>query len=95
MRTYSLSSTCQLTIQQSDLTKVRVDNVWHQRGSLIVLFTALALLAWGPARADFIPLGDLPGGTFFSLANGVSADGSVVVGRGTSALGSEAFIWDG
>ena len=41
-----------------------------------------------------IGLGDLPGGTFSSHASGVSADGSVVVGNGHTALGSEAFIWD-
>ncbi len=60
---------------------------------LIVLVTGLALLAWGPARADFIPLGDLPGGSFSSRATGVSADGSVVVGVGVSASGVEAFRW--
>jgi probable HAF family extracellular repeat protein len=41
-----------------------------------------------------VGLGDLPGGVFFSSANGVSGDGSVVVGRGDSANGSEAFIWN-
>jgi hypothetical protein len=51
-----------------------------------------ALLAGSPARADFIPLGDLPGGIiFFSEAIGVSADGSVVVGSSISASGIEAF----
>jgi probable HAF family extracellular repeat protein len=40
-------------------------------------------------------LGDLPGGDFRSVALGVSADGSVVVGRGSSDAGQEAFIWDG
>ena len=41
-----------------------------------------------------VGLGDLPGGGFSSGANGVSADGSVVVGQGSSASGFEAFIWD-
>jgi len=40
-----------------------------------------------------VGLGDLPGGTFFSVAHGVSSDGSVVVGKGTSASGVEAFRW--
>jgi len=40
-----------------------------------------------------VGLGDLSGGTFESLANGVSADGSVVVGQGASASGYEAFRW--
>jgi probable HAF family extracellular repeat protein len=45
------------------------------------------------AVATFTGLGDLPGGSFISLANGVSADGSVVVGRGASASGNEASRW--
>jgi uncharacterized membrane protein len=40
-----------------------------------------------------VGLGDLPGGEFFSHGAGVSADGSVVVGGGTSASGFEAFRW--
>jgi probable HAF family extracellular repeat protein len=40
-----------------------------------------------------VGLGDLPGGTFQSAANGVSADGNVVVGEGRSASGPEAFRW--
>jgi probable HAF family extracellular repeat protein len=38
-------------------------------------------------------LGDIPGGVFWSRASAVSADGSIVVGRGSSSLGAEAFIW--
>jgi probable HAF family extracellular repeat protein len=45
------------------------------------------------AQATFLGLGDLPGGSFFSQATGVSADGSVVVGNAISASGSEAFRW--
>ena len=43
-----------------------------------------------------VGLGDLPGGSFYirSQANGVSADGSIIVGYGTSANGVEAFVWD-
>jgi len=40
-----------------------------------------------------VALGDLPGGAFDSSANDVSADGSVIVGHGTSAIGTEAMIW--
>jgi len=59
-------------------------------GSLLV-----SLVSPLPAFAfDFLPLGDLPGGTFSSEATGVSGDGSIVVGRGTSASGPEAFVWD-
>jgi len=46
------------------------------------------------AFADsFAGLGDLVGGSFNSRGNGTSADGSVVVGQGTSASGGEAFRW--
>jgi probable HAF family extracellular repeat protein len=38
-------------------------------------------------------LGDLPGGEFHSVAIGVSADGSVIVGPSDSASGYEAFRW--
>ena len=38
-------------------------------------------------------LGFLPGGTF-SNASGVSADGSVVVGRSGSVNGIDVYIWD-
>jgi len=39
-------------------------------------------------------LGDLPGGQVDSTAYAVSADGSVVVGYGTTDNGRRAFIWD-
>ncbi len=48
----------------------RIKENLPMKRSLIVLVTALALLDWAPARADFIPLGDLPGGAFFSQASG-------------------------
>lgn len=38
-------------------------------------------------------LGDLPGGSFRSMAFAVSRDGNVVVGRGSGASGTEAFRW--
>ena len=43
--------------------------------------------------SGMVGLGDLAGGYFDSQANAVSADGRVVVGRGTSDQGSEAFRW--
>src|SRR5437868_2653577 len=54
------------------------------------LMVSLAASAHG---ARFFGLGDLPGGTFNSWANGVSADGSVVVGISESGSGGEAFRW--
>ena len=40
-----------------------------------------------------VGLGDLPGGSFSSRAADISSDGSVVVGRSSSAGGMEAFRW--
>lgn len=42
---------------------------------------------------EFVPLGDLPGGAFFSRPFGISADGTTVVGESNSADGLEAFRW--
>jgi probable HAF family extracellular repeat protein len=50
-------------------------------------------VAANAAEPFFTGLGDLRGGGFSSEANGVSADGSVVVGVGRSAKGIEAFRW--
>lgn len=38
-------------------------------------------------------IGDLPGATFYSAANGVSGDGLTVVGRSFSSNGGEGFRW--
>ncbi len=43
--------------------------------------------------ASFQGLGDLPGGDFSSTALGISADGSTIVGSGTTASGEQAFRW--
>src|SRR5262249_26551175 len=45
------------------------------------------------AAASLTPLGDLPGGEFRSVANGVSADGSTVIGFSGLGAGQEAFRW--
>jgi len=41
----------------------------------------------------FTGVGDLPGGTVLSSAQGVSGDGSVVCGYSNSAAGDQAFRW--
>lgn len=51
--------------------------------------------ASGGSGGSFCGLGDLPGGIFYSEANAVSADGTVVVGASRSAGGTEAFAWRG
>jgi probable HAF family extracellular repeat protein len=67
------------------------------RASVVVAVAALTLAgsqALG-ATPSFRGLGDLPGGWFLSSAEGVSADGSVVVGSSGSSNAStyEAFRW--
>jgi probable HAF family extracellular repeat protein len=60
------------------------------------LTVALVLAGARPAgAAAFTGLGDLPGSGFNSVALGVSADESVVVGFSESASGPEAFRWTG
>ena len=55
-----------------------------------VIATAL-LLSPSVYAASFTPLGDLSGGYFNSHANGISSDGSVVVGYSSGTSGTEAF----
>ena len=44
------------------------------------------------AGSGMVVLGYMPGGTY-SAPNGISADGSVIVGSSSSAFGSQAFRW--
>ena len=44
------------------------------------------------AGSGMVVLGYLPGGTY-SAPNGISADGSVIVGSGSSTSGEQAFRW--
>jgi len=60
---------------------------------LSAVCTAIFIYSNAAMAVSFMPLGDLPGGEFYSEAHAVSADGSVVVGYSGSALGSEAFRW--
>ena len=54
----------------------------------VVVAVIATLILWLPLAqaADFIPLGDLPGGDVYSFANDVSNDGTVVVGTSN--------VWD-
>ena len=58
-----------------------------------LMLVGLTLFVARAGAATFTPLGDLAGDTFASDANGVSANGSGVVGRGRSTSGNEAFRW--
>jgi probable HAF family extracellular repeat protein len=40
-----------------------------------------------------VSIGELPGGTFFSRAEGISDDGTIITGSSNSAAGLEAFRW--
>lgn len=51
----------------------------------ILVGVTLGLASLSASAASFTPLGDLSGGSFYSVARGVSADGSVVVGYGKAA----------
>ena len=59
--------------------------------ALAICVAWMAALCAVPAQgqATFQGLGDLPGGTFHSFANGISPDGTAVVG--TSIGGVEPF----
>jgi len=61
--------------------------------NILGVFTTCGLLTTGAQAAEFIPLGNLSGGDIESIAYDVSDDGSVVVGRGESSDGLEAFRW--
>jgi probable HAF family extracellular repeat protein len=61
----------------------------------LVTSIVLGLASIGADAASFIPLGDLAGGQFASQAWGISADGAVVVGVGSTPNGYQAFRWTG
>jgi probable HAF family extracellular repeat protein len=62
-------------------------------GIVVAFAAALSGASVAQSAPTFMGLGDLPGGSFSSQALGVSADGSVVIGAGSSASGTEAFRW--
>jgi probable HAF family extracellular repeat protein len=84
-----------VTQQRSPIpNRCRMARIAPSRLAQSAVFAVLALSA-SPARAQsfFLGLGDLPGGAASSQANALSADGTTVVGGGTSANGPEAFVW--
>lgn len=66
---------------------------YKQRAVVVALFLSTAFCSPGVA-ATFQGVGDLTGGEFYSIAYGVSAEGSVVVGSSRSDLGTEMFRWE-
>ena len=61
-------------------------------GTVMVGYLGGEAVLW-TEQDGVIGLGDLPGGSFRSLASAVSADGLVVVGKANSSSGLEAFRW--
>jgi len=62
--------------------------------SLAISCLTLLNASTAHAQASFQGLGDLPGGSFYSEAYGVSADGTTVVGYSRNANDDgEAFRW--
>lgn len=63
----------------------------------VKFLAGLIAMAMAPAAAVAAPtfqgIGDLPGGTVFSVATAASADGSVVVGISSGAQGNQAVRW--
>lgn len=57
------------------------------------LFLGLSASSANAQSAEFLALGDLSGGGFFTQSFGISADGTAVVGGGSSSNGDEAFRW--
>ena len=73
--------------------------MWVPRVGMIKRYVLIGpivfLAALFPVEADpfFTGLGDLPGGSIYSRAMGISADGLVVVGDSHSTWDDEAFRW--
>jgi probable HAF family extracellular repeat protein len=68
----------------------------RMKTSSVIALSVYLLLGFKSSAASFLPLGDLPGGNFFSIATGVSADGQVVTGYSSSTESGtsyEAFRW--
>ena len=70
--------------------------IWFAASNLTQLLTAaclapplLGIALSAGATSMFMGLGDLPGGSTFSQAFAVSADGSVVVGRSLSSASTQ------
>ena len=88
-------------IQPGAAHQPKLEHAMKILSALIVLTTLLAVgilliirNAQPPTPSPhFAGLGDLPGGSANSMAFGVSADGTAVVGCGNSAAGVEAFRW--
>ncbi|MEL6329989.1 MAG: GC-type dockerin domain-anchored protein [Planctomycetota bacterium] len=67
----------------------------HVVGQFSLPFGGFSAYRWsdGPAGPVVTLIADLPGGQDTAFANGVSDDGTIVIGTGTTATGSQGFRW--
>lgn len=70
---------------------LRKNAMKHKVLSTMLLGAAVPVVT-GEA-AEFIPLGDLPGGESYSLAIDLSADGSTVLGQSADEAGNQIYRW--
>ncbi len=79
-----------------DFSEEKIKMITQKLFHLLTFSVALSLASSfnSVQAASFTGLGDLPGGTFYSQASGISGDGSTVVGYSrTSNNRAEAFGW--
>ena len=82
------------TVVEEEMTHVAIATDLSADGSVVVGSFDDEAIRWTSEKGIEL-LGDLPGGAFRSVANGVSHNGSVIAGTGTSVsdAGSQAFRW--
>jgi len=78
-------------------TKISVARGVSEDGSVVVGSSRVGgsfrnAFRW-TTETGMVSLGDLPGGEHYGTADSVSADGSVIVGWGTTEFGPEAYRW--
>lgn len=61
--------------------------------AIVIGLVLLMSSARAASAGFFLGVGDLPGGAFSSVAEGISPDGTVAVGNSDASGGSEAFRW--
>jgi probable HAF family extracellular repeat protein len=73
--------------------RIRSRSVVHHCLLVAVVLNAAAVDQLVAAQYSFTPASELPGGGFNGIAEAISGDGSVIVGRGFGENRAEAFRW--